>query len=412
MNRFHSRECEKIIQACLGVLPVVIVTGARQTGKTTLVTNLLKGQKRKYYTLDQFDIMQQAKTSPDSLLEVLPITIDEVQRAPELLLAIKKNVDAKRVKGSILLTGSANLLLLKNVSETLAGRAIYLELPPFCPIEWVGVLKVDSLFGTLFQEKMDLSAWQIGKYDWIEWALTGGYPSAIELENSEERKIWFAGYVQTYLERDLRQISEVASLVDFQRVMVLAANRLGKLVNETEIARDAGVSQPTCHRYLNLLETGYQIVRLQNYDPSLNKSLIKGKKLYWTDVGLAAYLARIYDRESLLNKIDMGSWLEQSVFQTLQSWRNLGLNRSIYYWRSSTKNEVDFIITDKEQVVAIEVKASENVYPVDLKQLRLFQEKHSKKGKKVRAIVLYSGKEARSLGDNAYALPLGVLFPK
>src|SRR5437870_13558367 len=103
MNRFHSRECEKVIQDALNVLPVVVVTGARQTGKTTLVRNLLKGQNRRYYTLDQFDILEQAKENPDSLLEFLPITIDEVQRAPELLLAIKKNVDANRVKGSILL---------------------------------------------------------------------------------------------------------------------------------------------------------------------------------------------------------------------------------------------------------------------------------------------------------------------
>lgn len=411
MNSFHSRFCQDILALALRSMPVVVVSGARQTGKTTLVHKLLD-QKRKFFTLDQLDVLQQAKTNPDSLLSELPLTIDEVQRAPELLLAIKRKVDSNRVNGSILLTGSANLALMSSVSESLAGRAVYLELPPFSPVEWCSTKSIPSLIDSLFEDKLDLARWENIPSNWIQWALTGGYPSAIQASNLEERQFWFSGYVQTYLERDLRQLAQIDNLVDFQKVMSLAANRVGRLLNQSELARDAAVSQPTCHRYLNLLETGYQIVNLHNYTTNPSQGIIKSKKLFWTDIGLATYLAKIYDEKSFRNRPDLGFWLEQAVFQTLQTWKSLGLNRNIYYWRSASKHEVDFLLEFQNKFVAIEIKSSEFASPSDLKGLHLLKQQLANKGHDVRSIILHPTNEGRLLDDNMYSLPIGPLFPQ
>lgn len=411
MNNFHSRFSQQLLSFALKSMPVVVVSGARQTGKTTLVHKLL-GQKRKFLTLDQLDILQQAKTNPDSLLCELPVTIDEVQRAPELLLAIKRKVDANRINGGILLTGSANLALMSTVSESLAGRAVYLELPPFSPTEWGNTDKSPSLIDSLFQKDLDLTLWKNIPYNWLEWTLTGGYPTAIQMDTLEARQLWFSGYVQTYLERDLRQLAQIDNLVDYQKVMSLAANRVGRLLNQSELARDAAISQPTCHRYLNLLETGYQIVNLHNYTTNPSQGVIKSKKLFWTDVGLGAYLAKIYNIDALKNRLDLGFWLEQAVFQTLQTWKSLGINRNIYYWRSTSKHEVDFLLEFQNQFVAIEIKSSEFASPSDMKGLYILKEELSKKGHNVRSIILHFANEPRYLDDNIYSLPISPLFPK
>lgn len=412
MNKFHSRVFKDLLEKALKAMPVVVVTGARQTGKTTLVHKLLQ-QKRRYLTLDLIDILEQAKKNPDSLLEDVPVTIDEVQRAPELLLAIKRKVDEQRVKGEILLTGSTNLLLMANVADSLAGRAIYFELPPFSPLEWSTKGNEIDIIESLFENKMDLSLWQStnSKNDCFEWIIKGGYPSAITAETAEERDLWFSGYVQTYLERDLRQLVDVANLMDFKKMMVLTANRVGRLLNQSGIARDLGMSQPTCHRYFNLLETGYQIANLHNYVSNPTSRIVKSKKVFWTDMGLAAHLAKIHNVEALKKHIDLGFWLEQGVFQTLQTWKSLGLDRNVFYWRTTGKDEVDFILEKGDQLVAIEVKSTEGVHSSDLKTLRKFQEEYETKGKKVRSIMLHFCKEARALGNNAYSLPLNVLFP-
>ncbi|MBN1307907.1 MAG: ATP-binding protein [Chitinispirillaceae bacterium] len=393
------------------IMPAVVVTGARQTGKTTLVRELLRSEKRHYRSLDELDTLELARTDPGTLIARQPLTLDEVQRAPEVLRAIKTAIDAKRTNGSFILTGSANLLLMNAVSESLAGRALYLELLPFCPCEFSGAFEDLEPLQALFSPTFSPEEWPDNRGDWQKWLLRGGMPSAALLNGDEERSLWFSGYVQTYLERDLRQLSAVAGLADFQRIMRLAANRTGRLLNQSDIARDAALPQPTCHRYLNLLETGYQIVRLSPYHTNPSQSLVKAKKLLFNDGGIAAYLAGIDGRQALEKRMDLGSWLEQAVFQSVQAWKALDpVGRRISFWRDRRGNEVDFVLEDKNTLVAVEIKNSTRVMPSDFSGINSFRTA-SGKGSTVRGVILHAGSDRRIAGENCFSLPFGWMFP-
>ena len=296
------------------------------------------------------------------------MTLDEVQRAPALLLAVKRRVDAARKAGSLLLTGSANLSLMGTVAESLAGRAIYLELLPFCPAEWSGEAVTATGLDALFAAKFSAADWPERRCRWESWVVRGGFPDALKAEDDAARDLWFAGYVQTYLERDLRQLSNVGSLVDFQRLMRLLAHRTARPLNQSDVARDAGLPQPTAHRYLNLLETGCQIARLQNYQRSAGKSAEKARKLMWRDTGLAAWLAGV-KLGAMASRPDAGFWLEQAVFQTLQSWAALDPRRRVHYWREGDV-EIDFVLEQAGELVGVEVKATKKIGSEDLRGTR------------------------------------------
>ncbi|MGH9420781.1 MAG: ATP-binding protein, partial [Thermoanaerobaculia bacterium] len=240
-------------------MPVVVITGARQTGKSTLVRDLTTGD-RLYLTLDDLDVLDQARSEPDDLVSrARRMTLDEVQRAPDLMLAIKRAVDHRREKGRYFLTGSANLLLMRAVSETLAGRASYLTLWPMTRREQLGLGRAgiwDELIAANDEGWLDVVASQnVTEEPWAALALRGGYPTpALDLDSHASRSTWFAGYTKTYLERDLQDISSVSALPDLRRLMRAACLRIGQLMNQTELGRDIALSQPTVHRYLNLLE--------------------------------------------------------------------------------------------------------------------------------------------------------------
>jgi uncharacterized protein len=410
MDTIRNRWLTRQVQAALKALPVVVLTGARQTGKTTLAQSL--PQKRTFVSLDDLGVLGQAHSDPDSLLASRPVTLDEVQRAPELLLPVKRQVDRQRKAGDFLLTGSANLLLMSKVAESLAGRAVYLELPPFCPTEWQerpdGLAPLDRFF----ERDFALDDWPEEVGDWQAWLLRGGFPSALAAPSEEARRLWFAGYVQTYLERDLRQLSAVSSLPDFQRVMALTANRCARLLNQSELARDAALPQPTVHRYLNLLETGCLLVRLGPFTTNPTTGLVKGKKVLWNDCGLAAWLAGIKSGPDLANRLDQGFWLEQSVFQTLQTWRSLDpAGRKLYFWRDRSGREVDFILEKEGVLVALEIKASQHVSPSDADGIVALRQSLGKSRRLQCGVVLHAG-SGRSLGQGLWALPWGWLLPK
>jgi predicted AAA+ superfamily ATPase len=416
MNSIHAMEAirnrwlARPLQAALKALPVVVLTGARQTGKTTLAQSL--PQKRTFVSLDDLGILGQAHSDPDSLLASRPVTLDEVQRAPELLLPVKRQVDRQRKAGDFLLTGSANLLLMGKVAESLAGRAVYLELPPFCPTEWQERVGGLEPLDWLFEPDFKLNDWPDEVGDWPSWLLRGGFPSALAAPDEEARKLWFAGYVQTYLERDLRQLSAVSSLPDFQRVMALAAHRCARLLNQSDLARDAALPQPTVHRYLNLLETGCLLVRLGPFTTNPTTGLVKGKKVFWSDAGLAAWLAGIKSGRDLANRLDQGFWLEQAIFQSLQSWRSLDpVGRKLYFWRDRSGREVDFVLEKDGMLVALEIKSSQQVSPSDADGITVFRQSLGQ-GRRFRCgAVLHAG-GARPLGQGLWALPWGWLLPK
>ena len=409
-SEYLPRWLQGQLDLALRTMPVVVLTGARQTGKTTLVQRLQP--LRRYLTLDDLDVLDQAQRAPDSLLVNPPLTLDEAQRAPDLLLAIKRYVDKTRRPGDFLLTGSAQFPLLRGVADSLAGRAVYLDLSSFCPLEWQG--GVAGLFDSLFAVNPDYAPWDAPKaHDaWRQWVLRGGFAPALRCPTDDMRGLWFGGYVKTYLERDLRDLRNIESLPDFQRLMQIAAQRTGRLLNQAEIARDAGISHATCHRYLNLLETGCQIERVQSFTANPTVALVKSPKLFWRDSGVACWLCGIYDLAALAKRNDLGFWLEQAVFQTLHAWRAIDpFRRRLSFWRTRGGAEVDFVLEQDQHVVALEVKASSRIGLGDVTSLRQFIEAQAHRAASVRGIALYGGDDVRFFGADIVALPYGALFP-
>ena len=309
----------------LAAMPAVVLTGARQTGKSTLAEHLVAGQ-RQYRSLDDLDVLDAARRDPETLVGGRePVTLDEVQREPGLLRAVKRAIDRQRTPGRFLLTGSANLLLMRQVSESLAGRASYLTLWPMTRREQRGQGRAglwEELLATRDEEWLDLLAAQPDEpEDWRALARRGGFPTpAISMTTGAERAIWFDGYVRTYLERDLQDLASIVALPDFRRLMHAACLRLGQLLNQTELGRDVALPQPTVHRWLNLLETSYLLVRLPAYAVNRTKRLIKSPKLYWGDTGIALHLAGV--------SAPAGAHLENVILHDLLAWRDARLDRA------------------------------------------------------------------------------------
>lgn len=272
-------------------MPAVVLMGARQTGKSTVAAERVDGTRR-YATLDDLDVLDAARRDPEVLVGgPTPVTLDEVQREPGILAAVKRAIDRNRRPGRFLLTGSANLLLMKQVAESLAGRASYLTLWPMTRREQRGEGRAgrwDELLAAPDEDWRDvLAAADAEPEDWRALARRGGFPTpAVHLNADRDRAIWFDGYVRTYLERDLQDLASISALPDFRRLMRAACLRLGQLVNQTELGRDTALPQATVHRWLNLLETSYLLVRLPAYAVNRTRRLIKSPKLYWGDTGV------------------------------------------------------------------------------------------------------------------------------
>ena len=303
-------------------MPAVVVTGARQAGKSTLVRDLAGGQRR-YWNLDDWEVLDLARSSPDALVQgTQPVTIDEIQREPDLLVAVKREIDRRRDPGRFLLTGSSDLLLMRNVSESLAGRSSYLTLWPMTRRERLGMGACGIWDHLLRNRDADwedvITGHSVPRDDWRLLAMRGGFPTpSIHMQTAKEREVWFEGYVRTYVERDLRQLSAIAALPDFRRLMRAICLRIGQLVNQTKLGRDAGLAQPTVHRWLNLLETSYLLVRVPAYAANRTKRLIKSPKFYWSDTGLAMHIAREPEPR--------GAHLENLVLNDLLAWRDIRL---------------------------------------------------------------------------------------
>lgn len=396
-----------LLQQALEVSPVVVLMGARQTGKSTLVRSepFLAGQEdRLYLTLDDLAARERAVTAPDEFVRSAPrLTIDEVQREPDLILAIKRAVDADRPRrpGRFVLTGSANLLLMRRISETLAGRATYANLWPLTRRERLGLGRAGrwgELLAAPVEEWYDLVRSQDAPAaDWRAEARAGGYPTpALELGSGEARAVWFDGYVRTYLERDLQDLASIDNLVDFRRLMRAACLRLGNLVNQAELGRDTRIPRPTVQRYLNLLETSYQLVRLEPYSVNRTKRLIKTPKLYWSDPGLALHLAGEDE--------PTGHHLEDLVLMDLLAWRDSRIPRpEILFWRTASDLEVDLVIEHRGGLLPIEVKASARPGPREVRALEAFRDEYPDLF--TGGLLLHDGEEVQWLSRGILAAP-------
>jgi len=385
LHKFLPRRQGTRLAQVLTEFPVVVLVGARQTGKTTLVQSPEIGSSRQYTSLDDFANLDLAVRDPSALLMGAElITIDEIQRAPSLLSAIKLEVDRKRAPGRFLCTGSANLLLMRQVSESLAGRAVYLEILPFTWSELERVPLGSAMDAAVAAESpADLLTRLAGaqkhrvRHPLAEAVFRGGFPVAALTENAATRARWFEGYVGTYIERDLRLLSAIEDLVSFRRFMQAAALRNASLLNVAQLAQDAGIPPSTAARYLSLLDVSFLVWKLPAFTVNRGKRLAKSPRLLWVDSGLAAHLAGYREKPALAEGRHWGAWLEAWVAHQLRAWAaGRDPRPELSTWRTSAGHEVDFIIEAGRRILPIEVKATTRPVGNDLRGLESFLDLH------------------------------------
>lgn len=408
-----ARHIAEALLAALHSAPVVLLHGARQTGKSTLVRWLAEhGHKATYFTLDDAALASAATRDADAFLRGTkgPIVIDEVQLVPDLFRAIKVEVDRHRTRGRFLLTGSANVLLLPKLSESLAGRMQILTLWPFSQGELRGVREdfIDRLFEA--DDLTPLPIPNLPRGELMKWVVTGGYPE-VSLELApDQRAAWFGSYITTILQRDVRQMADIAGLTELPRLLALLAAQSGGLLNMAELSRDSAMSQATIKRYLALLQATHLYQPLTAWAGNVRKRLIKAPKVYLNDTGLLAYLLGI-DQENLGTPgAHLGAVLEAFVHQELRkqiTWSQA--QPALYYYRTAANREVDFVLQRRNgQLVGIEVKAAVKLTTDDVKGL---VDLAATAGKRFHAgVVLYQGSTVVPFGDRLWAVPLAAMF--
>ena len=382
--------------------PVVVLTGARQTGKSTLLRNEAPFMDWPYLTLDDLDVREMAENDPNELAALHDrVVIDEVQKVPKLMSAIKLQVDRNRDRRYVL-SGSAHLLLMKAVSESLAGRALYFELMPFTlgeetlrpPPDWLPAGRQPEEISTGVKQKENISN---------SYLFRGALPPVTFLTKSSQVSTWWEGYIRTYLERDLRDLSQIANLPDFRKAMALLASRTGQLLNAADIARSTRLSQATVGRYINLMETGGLFAKLQPFSRNVSKRVVKSPKIFCLDTGLACGLCGIRSPESI-DPSFRGQLFETLAFHHLSVIASVNGGR-IFYLRKQggLEREIDFLLEIDGRILTVEVKASERVGLRDAEnmiQLReLLPDWHG-------GLVIYNGESIQKLRRNIWAVPL------
>ncbi|MDO8580870.1 MAG: ATP-binding protein [Candidatus Omnitrophota bacterium] len=404
MTSYQPREITKILIESLENIPVVVLSGMRQTGKSTLLLNQPQLKKRRYVSFDDFNTLELARSNPEELLSGKePITIDEAQKYPEILNVIKKEVDQNRKPGRFLLSGSANFLLLKKVAESLAGRAVYMTLHPFTRREMLGRTKEKPALAHF----MDTGAFPKREINPVSLKeiLKGGMPSVC-LGQVKKPEVWFRGYEQTYLERDIRSLAQVADLVSFRNLLHLVALRNTKILNISELARDAKLNVVTTSRYLSLMEASFILNRVQPHFKNKTTRLIKSPKVYLSDTGLSAYLEEIKD--SNVNEMARGALLESYGEQNLEGILSAYYpGAKITYWNIQGRYEVDFIIEVGGQTLAIEVKSGSRWKESDLAGIKAYLAGNKEC---LGGLLAYNGRDVLKLGKNIWAVPVNLLL--
>lgn len=367
MPDFYPRTAAAQLAASLRDYPIVVVTGPRQAGKSTLLRMALPDCTM--LSLEDLDLREFALSDPRAFLRQYPppLIIDEAQHAPGLFSYLQTAVDTSGRMGQYVLSGSQQFSLLAGITQSLAGRATLIELHPLRLKELADV--------NVLPASLDTYMWQ------------GGYPAVYARGLDPQR--YYANYVASYIERDVRSLSAVQDLGNFQRFMRLCAARTGQLLNLNGLANDCGISQPTANAWMNLLEASYIVKRIAPYHRNFGKRLVKAPKLYFLDTGLCAWLLGIPSAEALSTHYARGALFETWAVTEALKWRAArGLSDPVYFWRDNIGNEIDILLEEAHGFTLVEVKSGQTFQSEWLKNLHTVM-RHI--GEPARAAVLYGG---------------------
>lgn len=391
--------------------PVVYLQGARQTGKSTLARDLGEQRSASYLTLDTAATFAAATDDPDGFVAGLPrpVVIDEAQRAPALAVAIKAAVDADRQPGRFLLTGSAGVMSLPKLSESLAGRMELHTLWPLSQGEIEGTREafVDRLFAA---ELAPSAAAPLSEEEVAARMCTGGFPEARGRRTARRREAWFDAYVDSILQRDVYELANIDRLLDMPRLLGLLATRTGQLINHADLARTLALPQTTLKRYIALLETTFLLRRLPAWFANVGKRLVKAPKLMLVDTGLLAHLLEADAARLRQDRALLGRTLENFVAMELVKQLGWCERRCrLFHFRTEAGAEVDLVLEDRQgRLVGVEVKCTATLRPQHFTGLKALQEIAGERF--VRGAVVYLGTEVVPFGAALHGLPLAQVW--
>lgn len=405
----YSRHITPRVREALADTPVVVLNGARQVGKSTLAQQLATEQGRRYVTLDDASMLAAASGDPRGFLEGLqgPLVLDEVQRVPDLFLAIKYQVDSNRIPGRFLLTGSANVLLIPDIADSLAGRMEVLSLWPLSQAELAGTPQFNRADWLYDGPVGELDILPVDRKELIERLATGGFPEATARTTARRRDAWFSSYLDAVMHRDVRDLARLEQLSEVPHLLALVANRSGSLLNFAELSRSTGLAQTTLKRYFNLLETLFLVVRLPAWERNPAKRLVKSPKVYVPDPGLLAHLLAP-GSGTPKDPPWLGSWVETFAVAELRKHLAFsGRGLRLWHYRTQTGIEVDLVLEGPDgRFTGIEIKAATSVNARDFKGLQHL--KDTEPARFQRGVILYCGREVVPFGGDLFAVPVSM----
>ena len=406
---YKNRTIENYINKVSSQFPALLLTGARQVGKTTIFKHL-STKERTYVTLDDPENLYLAKSDPALFFKRYhpPLLIDEIQYAPELLPYIKMMIDSNRKNGMFWMTGSQQFLLMKGVSESLAGRIAILNLLGFSKHEILNTKRGQNPFLPTLNEienrsanKNNLTLQELYNYIW-----KGSYPS-LYIDNLTEINLFYSSYVQTYIQRDVRDLTKVGDETDFLRFLKAVAARTGCLVNYSDLARDADISPNTAKSWLSILKSSGIIYLLQPYHTNISKRLIKSPKLYFLDTGLCSYLTGWSSPETLEAGAMNGAILETWIFsEILKSYIHNGISENFYYYRDKDSKEIDLLIEKDGTIYPVEFKKTASPRKEHIKNFKLLNKFNLKIGE---GGLICLCENYLPMNDNIWSIPVGLL---